>query len=238
MLRASAPPRESSGRGNPVKSFLALLNRDIRLATRSGGSAMLALAFFAGVAALVPFGVGADLRLLARIAGGVIWIAAVLASLLALDRLFQSDFEDGSLDVIALSPLPLEAVATAKIAAHWLTTGLPLTILSPVLALLFDLPGRAYAPLIASLLIGTPAVSALGGLAAALTLSVRRGGLLLPLLVLPLLSPAVIFGAGAVLAALDGLANGALGFLAAFSLAAVLLCPFAAAGAVRLNLAG
>ncbi|HEX4533265.1 MAG TPA: heme exporter protein CcmB [Rhizomicrobium sp.] len=221
-----------------MNSFSALLLHDIRLAFRAGGGATLALAFFACVAALVPLGVGADLRLLARIAGGVLWVAAVLAALLSLDRLFQSDFEDGSLDLIALGPLPLESVSFAKIAAHWLTTGLPLTLLSPVLALLFNLPQQAYWPLIASLAIGTPAVSAIGAVGAGLTLSIRRGGLILPLLVLPLLAPAVIFGAGAVLAALDGLANGALWLLAAFSFAAVVLSPFATAAAVRLNLAG
>lgn len=216
----------------------ALLLRDVRLAARAGGSAMLALAFFAAVATLVPLGVGADLRLLARIAGGVLWVAAVLAALLALDRLFQADFEDGSLDVVALSPLSLERTALAKIAAHWLTTGLPLTVLSPLLAVLFDLPADATVALFVSLLAGTPAVSAIGAVGAGLTLAIRRGGLILPLIVLPLLAPAVIFGAGAVLAALDGLANGALPLLCAFSFAAVLLAPFAAAGAVRLNLAG
>jgi heme exporter protein B len=221
-----------------VNAFSALLARDIRLATRAGGSAVLALAFFACVATLVPLGVGADLKLLARIAGGVLWVAAVLAALLSLDRMFQSDFDDGSLDLIALSPLSLESAAAAKIAAHWLTTGLPLTLLSPLLGLLFNLPGQGYLPLAASLALGTPAVSAIGAIGAGLTLSVRRGGLILPLIVLPLVAPAVIFGAGAVLAALDGLANGAIWFLAAFSLAAVLLSPFAAAAAVRLNLAG
>ncbi|MBI3675640.1 MAG: heme exporter protein CcmB [Proteobacteria bacterium] len=219
-------------------SATALLVRDIRLAARAGGSMVLALAFFAAVATLVPFGVGADLALLARIAGGVLWVGAVLASLISLDRLFQADFEDGSLDLIALSPLSLETTAAAKIAAHWLTTGLPLTALSPLLALLFNLPPPAYQPLVVSLLLGTPCISALGSVGAALTMSVRRGGLILPLLVLPLLAPAVIFGAGAVLAALDGIASGALWLLAAFSLGAVLLSPFAAAAAVRLNLAG
>ena len=217
---------------------LALLARDIRLATRAGGSAALALAFFAAVATLVPLGVGADLRLLARIAAGVLWVAAVLAALLSLDRLFQSDFEDGSLDLIALSPLSLEATSAVKIAAHWLTTGLPLTVLSPLLGLMFGLPPPAIATLTLSLLIGTPSVSALGAIGAGLTLSIRRGGLILPLLVLPLLAPAVIFGAGAVQAMLDGISDGALFFLAAFSLAATLLSPFAAAAAVRLNLAG
>ncbi len=219
-----------------MNAFVAILARDVRLAVRGGGSALLALAFFAAVATLVPLGVGADLKLLCRIAGGVLWVAAVLASLLSLDRLFQADFEDGSLDLLALAPLPLEALAAAKIAAHWLTTGLALTILSPLMALLFNLPPQAYVPLAASLLIGTPALSAVGALGAALTLAIRRGGLILPLIVLPLLAPAVIFGAGAVLAALDGLAGGALWLLAAFSLAACLLAPFAAAAAVRLNL--
>jgi heme exporter protein B len=220
-----------------VRPFATLLLRDIRLAARSGGGAALALSFFALVATLVPLGVGPDLRLLARMAGGVLWVAAVLAALLSLDRLFQGDFEDGSLDVIALSPLPLELTALAKMTAHWLSTGLPLTLLSPLLALLFNLPPPATAILFVSLLIGTPAVSAVGAIGASLTLSLKRGGLILPLIILPLLSPVVIFGAGAVALSLDGLAAGnALGLLAAFSFAAVLLSPFAAAASVRLNL--
>ncbi len=221
-----------------MTSFWILAMRDVRLATRAGGGAMLAITFFAAVAALVPFGVGADLKLLGRVAGGVLWVAAVLAALLSLDRLFQSDFEDGNLDLIALGPLPLEAVALAKMLAHWLATGLPLTLLSPLLALLFNLPERGYGALVGSLMLGTPAISAIGAIGAGLTLSVRRGGLILPLLVMPLIAPCVIFGAGAILAALDGLANGAFPLLAAFSLGAVLLSPFATAAAVRLNLAG
>jgi heme exporter protein B len=219
-----------------MSAFAALLARDIRLATRAGGSALLALAFFAAVATLVPFGIGSEPRLLARVAGGVVWIAAILANLLALDRLFQADYEDGSLDLLVLSPLGFEGMATAKMAAHWLTTGLPLTILSPVLALPLNLPAGAYVALVVSLLIGTPAASAIGGVAAALTLSIRRGGLLLPLLVLPLLAPVVIFGAGAVLGKLDRVENGAVWFLAAFSAAAVVLAPFVSAAALRLNL--
>lgn len=219
-----------------MTALLSLIGRDVRLAARVGGSGFLAVSFFAAVAALVPLGVGADLKLLGRIASGVLWVSAVLAALLALDRLFQSDFEDGSLDLITLGPLPLEMVAFGKICAHWLTTALPLTVLSPVLALLFDLPESGYAPMIGSLLLGTPAVSAIGAVGAGLTLSVRRGGLILPLLVLPLIAPVVIFGAGAVLAALDGLANGAFPLLAAFSLASVILAPFATAAALRLNL--
>ena len=216
----------------------ALLIRDVTLAFRSGGGAFLAAAFFGTVAALVPLGVGADLALLGRIGGGVLWVAAALSALLSLDRLFQSDFEDGSLDIIALAPLSLEATVTAKMLAHWLTTGLPLTLLSPLLGLLFNLPEIGYPALVLSLAIGTPALSAIGTVGAALTLSVRRGGLILALIVLPLITPAVIFGAGAILAALENTGTAAFLFLAAFSVGAVLLSPFAAAAAVRLNLAG
>jgi heme exporter protein B len=152
--------------------------------------------------------------------------------------LFQADFEDGSLDLIALSPLSLESASALKMLAHWLTTGLPLTLVSPFLALIFNLPPEAYFALVAGLAVGTPSLSALGTIGAALTLSVRRGGLILALIVLPLLTPAVIFGAGAVVTALQGGGTAALLFLTAFSLASVLLSPFAAAAAVRLNLAG
>ena len=222
-----------------MSPFATLLIRDVKLAARSGGSAALALSFFALVATLVPLGVGADLRLLARVAGGVLWVGAVLAALLSLDRLFQGDYDDGSLDLIALSPLPLELTALAKIAAHWLSTGLPLTLLSPLLALMFNLPLQPTLVLFVSLLIGTPAVSAIGAIGASLTLSLKRGGLILPLLILPLLSPAVIFGAGAVSATMDGLGgSGGLELLAAFAVASVLLSPFAAAACVRLNLGG
>ena len=221
-----------------MSPFVTLLARDLRLSARSGGSAALALSFFALVATLVPLGVGSDLNLLARLGGGILWVGAVLAALLSLDRLFQGDYDDGSLDVIALSPLPLEMAALAKILAHWLSTGLPLTILSPLLAAMFNLPGTGTGMLFLSLLIGTPAVSAVGAIGASLTLSLRRGGLLLPLIVLPLLVPAVIFGAGMAVEVQTGLRNGAPGFLMAFSLAATLLSPFVAAMGVRLNLAG
>jgi len=221
-----------------MMSFLALLTRDLRLAVRAGGSAFLALAFFAAVVTLVPFGIGADSALLARTAAGILWVAAVLASLLAFDRLLQLDMEDGSLDLLALSPIPLEAIAAAKGLAHWLTTGLPLVLLSPVLAVLLNLPSRGFLALITSLAIGTPALSAIGTIGAALTISVRRGGLILPLIVLPLVAPAVIFGAGFVGSTIDGIQNGAIWLLSAFSLAAVLLSPFAAASAIRIALSG
>jgi heme exporter protein B len=217
-------------------SVTALLARDIRLAARGGGGAFLALAFFAMTTTLVPLGIGPDLALLSKTAAGVLWVAAALASLLSLDRLFQADFEDGSLDLLALGPLSLEALSLAKIVAHWLTTGLPLTLLAPAMALLLNMPGRGYAPLVYALAIGTPAVSAIGAIGASLTLAIRRGGLILPLIVMPLLAPVLIFGAGSVRAAIDGLHTGAFPLLAAFSLVALLLSPFAAAAGLRLNL--
>lgn len=218
--------------------FFALLRRDLRLSVREGGGVGLALGFFALVATLVPLGVGPDMLLLSKVGAGILWVGATLAALLSLDRLFQADYEDGSLDLVALSPLSLEGAAAAKMIAHWLATGLPLTLLSPVLSVLFGLPTGAMLMLAASLLLGTPAVSAAGAIGASLTLSLRRGGLILPLIVLPLLTPAVIFGTGMVVEVQTGLATGAFGFLAAFSLATVLLSPFIAAMAVRLNLAG
>lgn len=221
-----------------MSPFFALLSRDLRLSVREGGGAALALTFFALMATVVPLGVGPDMAVLARIGGGVLWAAALLAALLSLDRLFQADYEDGSLDLIALSPLSLEATAAAKILAHWLSTGLPLTLLSPVLSVLFGLSGPVTLALMLSLAIGTPAISAAGAIVAGLTLSLRRGGLLLPVIVLPLLTPAVIFGTGMVAEVQSGLSSGAFGLLAAFSLATVLLSPFVAAMAVRLNLAG
>jgi heme exporter protein B len=219
-----------------MSPFVALILRDMRLAFRAGGGATLAAAFFALVSALVPFGVGSDLALLGRIAGGILWVAAALAALLSLDRLFQADYEDGSLDVLALSPLSLEKAAAAKILAHWLTTGMPLVVLSPVLGILLNLPAPGFGALVASLMIGTPALSAVGAIGAALTLSIRRGGLILALIVLPLITPALIFGAGAVMGEIDGTGRGAFLFLAAFSVAAVALSPFAAAASARLNL--
>lgn len=219
-----------------MTAFRILLLRDLVLAVRAGGGAAVALAFFAAVATLVPLGVGPDLKLLARIAAGVLWVAAVLAALLSLDRLFQADYEDGSLDLMALSPLSLEVIALAKMFAHWLTTGLPLTFLAALLAAAYGLSLAPTVALATALLIGTPAISAIGAVGAALTLSIRRGGLILPFIVLPLIAPVVIFGSGAVLAVLDGLANGALPLLAAFSLLAVALSPFVAAAGVRLNL--
>ena len=214
----------------------ALLGRELRLALRSGGGAGLGLAFFLMVGLLVPLGIGPEPGRLAPVAPGTLWIGALLASLLSLDRLFQADFEDGSLDILALSPLPLEALVALKALAHWLTTGLPLTFVAPLLALTLQLPAPAYPWLLASLAIGTPALSFLGAIGAALTVGVRRGGLLLSLLVLPLYIPTLIFGARAVIAAGEGDPRGALALLGGLTLFILALAPFAAAAALRIAL--
>lgn len=221
-----------------MNAFLAILRRDLTLAVRLGGSAGLGVAFFAMTVTLLPFGLGADLDLLSRIAPGMIWIAVVLATLLSLDRLFQADYEDGSLDFLALGTLPLEAVILAKALAHWLTTGLPLIIATPALGILLNLPLDTLPALVAGLLIGTPALNLIGAIGAALTVSLRRGGLLLALLVLPLYVPIVIFGVNVVTAAgLDlPLVSPPLLFLGAFSLFALAMAPLAGAAALRLNL--
>ena len=221
-----------------MKAFIGLLSRDILLSVRAGGGAALVLAFFAMIASLVPFGVGSDLDLLSQIGGGILWVSAILATLLSMDRLFQSDFEDGSLDLVALSPLSLEMTALAKILAHFLVTGLPLTIVSPVLGMMFGMPSEILLTLVLSLLIGTPAMSALGAIGAGLTLGIRRGGLILPFILLPLFVPLVVFGASALNPVLAGSEISVLLFLAAFSLFTTVVSPFVAASAVRLNLAG
>ena len=169
-----------------VTALAGLIRRDLRLALRQGSDAVLVLAFFVMAVLLFPFGVGPEPNLLARIAAGVIWSMALLAALLSFDRLFQADHEDGSLDLLALAPLPLSAIVLAKTAAHWLTTGLPLLLVSPLLALVLRLPGEALPMLLLALLLGTPTLSLIGAVGAALTLGARRGGVLLPLLVLPL----------------------------------------------------
>ena len=217
--------------------MMALFKRDVLLAFRSGGGFGLALSFFLIVVMFVPFGVGADLSLLAVIAPGILWIGALLACLLSLDRIFQLDFEDGTLDVLATSPLPGEAITGAKAAAHWVTTGLPLTLAAAPLGYLLNLPSEAYVWLVASLLTGTPALSFIGSFGAALTVGVKRGGLLLSLLVLPLYIPTLIFGAQTVARAATGqdpLAAWAL--MTGLSLFAVAAMPFAAALALRVNL--
>ena len=217
--------------------MIALLVRDLRLAVRAGGGFGLGLAFFLILATLVPLGVGPDAARLAPIAPGILWLGALLACLLSLDRIFALDLEDGSLDLLATAPLPLEGVATVKALAHWITTGLPLAVVAPALSLLLFLPADGLPWLVASLLLGTPALSWLGTFAAALTVGLRRGSLLLSLLVLPLYIPTLVFGAEVVRRGAAGLAVATpLATLAAITLGCVAVLPFATAAALRINL--
>ena len=209
----------------------------MRLAVRAGGGFGLGLAFFLIVVVLVPFGVGPETGLLARIAPGILWLGALLATLLSLDRVFALDWEDGSLDLIATSPLPMEGVVSVKALAHWLTTGLPLVIASPLFGLLLSLPEAGYGPVILSLLIGTPALSVIGTFGAALTVGLKRGGLLLSLLVLPLYVPTLIFGAEVARRGAEGMEIATpLMMLAGISFGVVALLPFASAAVLRVNL--
>lgn len=217
--------------------MIALLARDLRLAIRAGGGFGLGLAFFLIVVVLVPLGVGPQGSTLALIAPGILWVAALLACLLSLDRIFALDYEDGSLDLLATAPIPLEGVVSVKALAHWLTTGLPLTLASPVLALLLNLPGAGYGWLVVSLALGTPALSVIGTFGAALTVGLKRGGLLLSLLVLPLYVPTLIFGAEVVKRGATGQATDTpLLLLAGITAGAAALLPFASAAALRINL--
>jgi heme exporter protein B len=213
------------------------VRRDLRIALRSKAELGVQLLFYTIVVTLFPLGVGADPALLRALGPGVLWVAALLASLLSLPRLFATDFHDGTLEQIALSPYPLAALISGKILAHWLTTGAPLAIVAPLLALQFGIGGGESAVLVASLLLGTPALSLLGAVGAALTLGLRRGGALLALLILPLYVPILIFGAGAVEAVHAGLdAGGALSVLGAALIASAVGAPVACAAAVRIAL--
>lgn len=217
--------------------MIALLFRDLRLSVRQGGGFGLGLAFFLIVTALIPFGVGPEGDILARIAPGILWVGALLACLLSLDRIFQLDYEDGSLDLLATAPIPMEGAVAIKALAHWLTTGLPLTLAAPVLGVLLSMPPEGYLWIFVSLALGTPALSAIGAFGAALTVGLKRGGLLLSLLVLPLYVPTLIFGAQGAVRGAAGLSTSApLLVLAGISLFSLALLPFAAAAALRINL--
>ncbi|MEO0823409.1 MAG: heme exporter protein CcmB [Pseudomonadota bacterium] len=217
-------------------SLAALVRRDMALALRLGGGGAIGLAFFVLAVVLIPLGIGREPATLARIAGGVLWIAALLSALLSLDRLFQADFEDGTLDQLMLAPMPLEQVVLAKTAAHWLTTGLPMTLVAPLLGLMLQLPAAALPALMAALAVGTPALSLIGAVGAAVTAGVRRGGLLLSILVLPLYVPTLVFGARVAENALLGLPVLApLALTAGLTLFSAALAPFAAAAALRIN---
>jgi heme exporter protein B len=217
--------------------MIQLFTRDIGLAVRSGGGFGLALIFFLVVVVLIPFALGPDQSALALVAPGVLWLGALLACLLSLDRIFGLDYEDGSLDLLATSPLPLEAVYIAKAAAHWLTTGLPLALAAPLLGILLNLRFESGKVLCFSLLLGTPALSLIGAFGASLTLGVKRGGLLLSLLVLPLYVPTLIFGAQAVhSASLGQTFDVPLVLILVISLGAAAILPFASGVALRVNL--
>ena len=215
----------------------ALLIRDLRLAMRAGGGFGLGLAFFLILTVLVPFSVGPQSALLSSIAPGVLWLGALLACLLSLDRLLALDFEDGTLDVLATAPLPLEAALAVKGLAHWITTGLPLVLAAPFLGVLLNLPPQGFGWLVVSLLLGTPALSMIGTFGAALTVGIKRGGLLMSLLVLPLYVPTLIFGAEAARRGAVGMAvETPLLLLAGISLGCIALLPFAAAAALRMTI--
>lgn len=217
------------------RAFLAILKRDLAVAARAGGGGELALVFFLTMVVLVPFALGPDLNLLSRIGPAILWLGALLSVLIGLDRLFQSDEEDGSLDLIRASALPLELAVLAKGLAHWLTTGLPLALVSPLLGLLVALPGEGVLPLVATLLVGTPALSFIGAGGAALAASLRRGGLIVPVLVAPLTVPVLIFGVSAANAAVGGTVPFLTPFLilCAISLGAIVVGTVAAAAALR-----
>lgn len=217
-----------------MTAWLTLVGRDLRLALRQQADAAMIVVFFVLTAGIFPFGVGPEPNLLARIGPGVIWVTALLAVLLSLERVFLVDYEDGSLELLVLGPLPMELVVLAKVLAHWLTTGLPLIVAAPVIALLYNLDPAALPVLLLAMLLGTPVLSLLGAVGAGLILGARRGGVLIPLLVLPLTIPVLIFGVAAVDAALADLgARPYLLILGAMLLASLALTPWAAAAALR-----
>ncbi len=217
-----------------MSPLFALIARDIRLALRQGADSMMVIVFFALVVVLFPLGVGPEPAILGRVAAGVIWVAALLAAMLSMDRLYQSDHEDGSLELLVLSPLPLELQFLAKAAAHWLTTGLPLIIAAPLLGVFLNMRAEGFWVLLGALALGTPSLSLIGGVGAALSLGARRSGVLLSLLVLPLFIPVLIFGVSAVDASLTGLPFKAqLLILGGLLLGAVALAPWAGAVALR-----
>ncbi len=228
MMDEALPERQVEG-SSGLKPFMTLIARDVRLAWREGGAVGTALGFYLVVVALLPLGLGPDLKLLSLIAPGVLWVSLLLSALLSMERIFQTDYEDGTLDVLATGPLPLEMVALAKSIAHWLSTGLPLVLMSPVLGLLLNLEADRYGPLMLSMAVGTPAVSFLGSIGAALTCGLRRSGLLLALLLMPLYVPVVIFG----VAAAAGGGAAPLAILGAFTLASLVIAPLAAGAAIR-----
>jgi heme exporter protein B len=218
-----------------MNAFLALLKRDLVLSYRQGIDAWVVVLFFLAAGILFPFAIGPEPAALMRVSTGVVLSMAALAALLSLDRLYQGDFEDGSLDLMALGPLPLELAALAKALAHWLSTGLPLLVAAPLLALMLNAPADSYGPMLLALALASPALSLLGGLGAALTLGSRRGGILLTLLILPLYVPVLIFAAGSISRSLSGEGDptGALLLLGGVDLGLLAITPWATGAALR-----
>ena len=217
-----------------MKAFSLLLRRELTLSLRQANESAAAVFFFLLAALLFPFGVGPEASVLARIAAGVIWVMALLAAMLSLERLFQVDYEDGSLELLAVAPVPMEVIVLAKCVAHWLTTGFPLLVASPILALLLQLPSSAIGAMVLAMLLGTPVLSFLGAIGAALILGSQRGGILLSLLLLPLLVPVLIFGVAAIDAAAMGLdPTPRLTVLGGFLVLALALSPWVSAVALR-----
>jgi len=220
-----------------LAAITCILRRDLMLAMRRRSGLFTTLFFFVIVVSLFPLGVGPDMDILRVMGPGVIWVAALLASMLALERLFASDYADGTLEQMLVAPQPLSLLVLGKVAAHWLSTGAPLVLVAPLLGIQFDLPMEGLTVLAASLLLGTPLLSLIGSIGAALTLGVRGGGVLVSLLVLPLYVPVLIFGAGAVEAAMSGLgARGHMSLLAALLVVALCFLPWATATALRISL--
>ena len=217
-----------------MNRFLEVVRRDLRLALRQGSDSVMVVTFFVLTVVLFPFGIGPEVNVLERVSAGVLMVTALLASMLSLDRLFQADYEDGSLELLVLTPAPLGMVVAAKMLAHWLTTGLPLMVAAPVLAVLLHMQADGFATLLAAMALGTPILSLVGGIGAALVLGARRGGVLLSLLILPLYVPVLIFGVGAIDAAVQGMsAKPHLLILSGILVAALVLAPWASAAALR-----
>ncbi|MBI5165764.1 MAG: heme exporter protein CcmB [Magnetospirillum sp.] len=217
-----------------MSRFFEVVRRDLRLALRQGSDSIMVVTFFVLTVVLFPFGLGPEMGLLERVSAGVLWVTALLASMLSLDRLFQADYEDGSLELLVMTPTPLAVIVSAKVAAHWLTTGLPLLAAAPVLAVLLNMHADGFVTLMITMAIGTPILSLIGAIGAALVLGARRGGVLLSLLILPLYVPVLIFGVGAVDAAVQGTPSEAnLLILAAILAAALPLAPWVTAAALK-----
>jgi heme exporter protein B len=233
---ASSQPIAASPPASSGRAFIALLKRDIVTAFRQPGEMINPLVFFLMVITMMPLGISPEAKSLSVLAPGLLWVVALLASLLSLDSLFRGDYDDGSLEQLVLSPHSLYFMAIAKVLGHWLTTGLPLTLVAPLLGVLLSLPAAGYLPLLFSLLLGTLCLSLVGAIGAALTVSLRKGGLLLSLIIMPLYVPVLIFGASSVRMAVEGFPiDSPLAILASLCALAIVLAPFAIAGALKMS---